>query len=84
MNAKAAATLSLQEIEESFNVVEVSCLFSNRSGSCNGEGDLLAEFIAETWRARLAYLYSPRKFEVYVSSSDQTNSGAEVRFFEIR
>jgi hypothetical protein len=83
--AKVAATLSSQEIEESFNFVEVPYLFANGNDASNGEVDLLAEFIAEAWRGRLAYLYSSRKFEVYVVPSAQAYSGgAEVRFFELR
>src|SRR6266404_9379067 len=55
LGAKGTSKLSLAEIESSFNFLEVSYAFADRSRSSNGEGTLLAEFIAESWRARLMY-----------------------------
>jgi hypothetical protein len=84
LEAKRTSKLDRAEIESSFNILEVSYAFADRSRSSNGEGTLLAEFVAETWRARLNYLYSPRNFEVFVLLPEQTGGVAEVRFFELR
>jgi hypothetical protein len=84
LDTKRTSKLSLAEIESSFNFLEVSYAFADRTRSSNGEGTLLAEFIAESWRARLMYLYSPRRFEVSVLLPEQTGEVAEVHFFGLR
>lgn len=83
LSGKMAGKLSLAELEASFNSVEVGYLFAHSADS-DEDGDLLAEIIAETWRARLNYLYPHRKFEVSVLSPEQTSHITQIEFFEIR
>jgi hypothetical protein len=82
--AKRAGRHNLSELESSFNFLEVPYAFSNgRYIDAQGD-DLLATFVAETWRARLKLLYDARKFEVGVLPPEQTGSVIGVHFFEIR
>src|SRR3981189_878794 len=47
LDVKRTSKLSLAEIESSFNFLEVSYAFADGTRSSNGEGTLLAEFIAD-------------------------------------
>ncbi|MGH6712656.1 MAG: hypothetical protein ACREEK_27310 [Bradyrhizobium sp.] len=84
VEVKRTSKLALTEIESSFNVLELGYAFSDRTRVSNGENALLAESVAEAWRARLVYLYSPGRFEVSVRWAEQTGDTAEVHFFELR
>jgi hypothetical protein len=74
---------NLEEIERSFNWMELLYSFNDPSGG-EEEDILLGECVAEAWRARLHYLYHPRKFEVTVETPEQTGDVVHVRFREIR
>jgi hypothetical protein len=76
-----AASKSLADAERGFTWLELPYLFSDRSGD-DEDNILLCEFVAEIWRARLHYLYHPRKFEVSVEIPDDDD--AHVSFREIR
>lgn len=70
------------KFEDIVNYVEVAYLFTDRIGT-DEEIDLLAEFVADAWRGRLALKFPGRKFRVYVESADLTGSPM-VRFYEER
>jgi hypothetical protein len=70
LDAKASGRMPLQELEASFNILEVPYIFSCRQSS-DEEIALLAKFLVEAWRARLRYLYEPRKFNVSVVNPDE-------------
>jgi hypothetical protein len=84
VDAKLTGTMSLRRLEASFNLLEVSYAFSNRARDTGDEGDLLAQFVAEAWRGRLALLYPLRRFEVLVLSPEKTGSVTAVQFSELR
>ena len=66
--------------------MEVAYAFSNTAPNTDGdvEDDLLAQFVAEAWRGRLAVLYPSRRFEVVIVSAEQMGSVTTVQFFELR
>jgi len=71
---------NLQELEESVNHAEIHYLFHNRR-TTDEETDLLAEFVAEAWRGRLAGQFPGRTFNVYI---DEPEDNPTVRFYEVR
>lgn len=75
---------SLSELEASFNLLEVAEAFSNTERATDTQAALLAEFIAESWRARLALLYPTRGFEVVVLPPAESGYVHEIRFSEVR
>jgi hypothetical protein len=83
LRAAKATARDFEQALNSFNWLEVPYLFGDRTGSDEGQL-LLAEFVAELWRARLHYLYQPRKFEVVVETAEQTDDVVHVSFREIR
>jgi hypothetical protein len=84
VEAKRLGQMTLQELERSFNFVEIGYAFSDRARGTDDDCDLLAQFVADCWRGRLALLYPPRKFEVSVLSPSESRSVAAVQFCEIR
>jgi hypothetical protein len=82
--AKRAGQASIQELERSFNFLEVSYAFSNTARETDGDGELLAQFVAESWRGRLALLYPSRQFEVSIIPAKEAGSSVAVQFCELR
>jgi hypothetical protein len=81
--AKRKSDSELGELEASFNWREVGYLFANPEGE-DEEELVLAELIAEAWRARLTHLYPKRRFVVRVMMPDETGSIYGVGFVELR
>jgi hypothetical protein len=84
IDAKRVGRASIQDLERSFNFLEVSYAFSNTTRETDGDSDLLAQFVAESWRGRLALLYPLRQFEVSVVPASETRSVVAVQFCELR
>jgi hypothetical protein len=84
IDAKRASKMSLQDLERSFNSLEVSYAFSNTPAGTDGDDDLLARFVAESWRGRLALLYPSRRFEVSILSANESGSVTAIHFCELR
>jgi len=74
-----------QEIEKSFNFVEVPyCFASGRNDLSEEEETLLAELIASSWRGRLITEYPNRRFKVMVAKVGDLSDVVAVVFFEER
>ena len=74
-----------QEIEKSFNFVEVPYCFASKRNDLSEEDEiLLAEFIANSWRGRLMTKYPDRKFRVMVAEAGDLSDVVAVVFFEER
>jgi len=84
VDAKRASKMSLQELERSFNLLEVSYAFSNTPDDTDGDHDLLAQFVSESWRGRLALLYPSRRFEVSILPGSESGSVTAIQFCELR
>ena len=83
--AKAAGRVIPEEDFEhgSWNYLEIPYAFGDRKGS-DEDDELLANFVAEAWRARLHYRFAPRKFEVRVLPPEETKDCWYVQFAEIK
>jgi len=76
----------IAKTEEDFNLVEVpSDFFGRGAGKTTEEEDhLLAERLAEMWRARLNLLYPGREFVVEVLKPEETGGEVGIVFFQGR
>gem|GEM_PF-978193 len=70
-----------QAVESSFNFVEVPYLFG-ASPSTDEDDLLLAERLADSWRAWLSYIHPDRQFVVEVLSPEVTGSVVGIHFFQ--
>lgn len=82
IDAKKSTEMSLQELKSSFNYRELPYMFANYDANCE-DYKLLAEFIAEAWRAHLLKNFPQRKFTVYVAAHDATEEDFYIQFEEI-
>jgi hypothetical protein len=80
--ARARSSDDLALLLSSYNWLEVSYLFADRTGS-DEEDIALAYAIADAWSARLQGLYPDRTFEVRVIPSSDTGSTVGVGFREL-
>jgi hypothetical protein len=71
-----------EKLEQHVNMVELPFVFSSRKGS-EEDCALLAEFIAEAWRGRLASRFPGRTFRVWVDPPAVAGHPI-VRFHELR
>jgi len=80
----ASSSMTLEALEASFNRIEVPYLFPTSGQDVpDSEWTVLAELIAQSWRAHLAINYPSRSFMVSVAPA----AGEEeitVGFFEVR
>ena len=81
--AKNSTKMSLHELEVSYNYRELPYMFADRESTIEG-CKVLAEFIAEAWRAHLLKSFPRRKFTVYIASHDTTEEDFYIQFEEIR
>lgn len=77
--ARAESPERLKSYVDSFNWVELPCLFSDREGS-DEEAHSLAEVLAQAWRARLKDLFPDRRFVVWTKSPEETGHVVELGF----
>jgi len=83
LEAKKAGRLSLEELEASFNLVEVGFLFANRDFDADEEC-LLAKRIVAAWRGALAVFCPDRRMIVHVAPPEDYGGNTVVTFFERR
>lgn len=83
---RSSQDYQFQELEASYNSVEVSYIFGTAEGRDLQEEDdvVLAEIIAKAWRGFFKITYPDRYFEVEVLDPDVTQGVVGLRFFEIR
>jgi hypothetical protein len=84
VESKRDGAMTLQELERSFNLLEIPYTFSNTGRGGDDDARLLAQFVADCWRAHLTFLHPSRKFEVSILPPDETGSVIAVQFCEIR
>ncbi len=84
-------TRSLDDLQESYNWRDLYDYLgrldpprSDDDDGAEGEHMMLAESVAEAWRARLAMLYPDRKFLVRAIPAEETGYGPGVGFREYR
>ncbi len=82
--AKSERKRPLQELEESFNLIEIGYCLSPQSDSNDVTEFRLAILMAEAWRGKLALQYPDRKFKVSVYNPHETGSVVGIGFHEIR
>lgn len=76
---------SREGLEAQFNTIEVGYFFGKEEKDISDENDeLLANRIAESWRAWLGYKFPNRHFVVEVLDPEETGDSFEVRFFQKR
>ena len=74
-----------ENIEASFNFVEIGYLFNAQKMDTTDEQDfILAQNIAQAWEAMLQFLYPTRKFIVEIINPEQSGSTVAIQFFEMR
>ena len=77
--------MSLQQLEASFNFIEVGYIFDTVGRDTSDEEDeLLANLICNAWEGWLKTSFPDRKFIVEVLSAEETGSTVGVHFFESR
>lgn len=80
-----ADKFSREELEASFNLVEVGYLFAPRGRDTSDEEDeLLAEQLRASWAGYLKHQYPGREFVIEVLSPQDTGSTVGVCFYEKR
>ncbi len=74
-----------RQVESSFNLVYVKRMFNpDRRDTTDDEEMLLAEVLAEAWRAWLHWKYPGRSFVVEVLNKEETGDVHAVTFYEER
>lgn len=82
---QATSTERKEEIESSFNFLEIGDIFqASGCDTSDAEDEYLAELIAEAWRNLLARRYPDREFVVEVVPAEVTGGTVGVHFFESR
>lgn len=81
--AKRESEEQLRSTLSSYNWVEVTYLFGGSRPETDEEERLLADLMAEAWRARLALLFPERRFVVRVMEPEETGDSLGVGFEEI-
>lgn len=77
--------MSIEELEASFNFVEIGYLFDAAGRDTTDEEDeLLAKLLANAWKGHLALCYPKRVFVIEVLSPAHTGSTVGLHFFEKR
>lgn len=77
--------MARQELESSFNFVEIGYIFDATGRDTSDEEDqILANLLADAWRGYLGVRYPGRTFVVEVLLPDQTGSTVGLHFFEKR
>jgi hypothetical protein len=82
---RAARETSLETLKRyigSFNWVEVPYLFADGRGS-DQDGEVLAQVVAQAWRARLQDQFPDRRFIVRILSPAETGSVVGVSFEQL-
>ncbi len=75
----------LREVQRSFNLVEPLRLFDIDQPELTDEEErLLAETLAEAWRAWLHWRHPGRRFEVELLGRDETGGEIGLTFYEVR
>ena len=80
--AKAEKEGTRAVLEDAANTVDLCTLFADHAGT-EEEVDLMMEFMAEAWRARLAYQFPGRRFHVWIESWEEAGTPV-LRFYELR
>jgi len=83
VTAKESRAIPLDQLEASFNMIDVPYIFNNRDFD-EEEERLLAERIAEAWRRALAAFCPERRFIVNVVTPEHNAGDTRVEFFEYR
>ncbi len=82
-NALDACKGNKQEIEESFNFIEIPYCFSvSIPDTTDKEDDILVRRIAEMWRARLAMVFPDRSFKVDIIEPEESGSVVSLTFYQ--
>lgn len=82
---KEADPRKLEEIESSFNFIEIGYLFQPQGRDLEEEqDDFLAHLVAEAWKGCLKSRYPERSFIVEVLPPEITGSVVGVHFYERR
>ena len=76
--------MSLEQLEASFNFVEVGYLFAPSAESNDIIEFELAKIMAEAWRGKLKILFADRVFCVSVLDPVHTGSVVGIGFYELR
>ena len=85
VDALAEGKQSRQQLETSFNFIEVGYLFDAPGRDTEDEEDeILAKLIKNAWEGWLKVSYPDRRFKVEVLSPEETGSTVGVHFFEER
>lgn len=86
IDAKTEGAIPLHGLEDNFNYVETSHIFSAgyTENVTDEDEELFAECVAEAWRGRLALLYPRRCFNVSVIGPPESGDAFGVSFHEIR
>lgn len=78
---------NLKEVEQSFNLIFVQGLFDpDRRDMTDEEELMLAQTLAEAWRAWIHWRYPRRRFTVEILSAEETGDamGMGITFYEDR
>ena len=85
LDALSEGIKSREELEASFNFIEVGYLFDAPGRDTTDEEDkLLANLVCDAWDGWLKTSYPDRTFKVEVLSEEEIGSTVGVHFFEIR
>lgn len=74
--------LSVSEIEDFVNRIDLAYAFSSRNKSIEGL-PMLADLLVETWAAKLSREFLGRRFSVNISERDEGDL-ISISFFEVR
>jgi len=78
--ARETSTDALKRYVDSSNWVEVPCLAADASAASEEEIEVLAEVIAQAWRARLRDCFPDRRFTVRIFDPAETGSVIGIGF----
>lgn len=85
LNMVGESGRTLEQLESSFNFIEVGYLFDSPGRNLSDDEDeLLAQRIVQAWSGWLMASFPDRKFSVEVLSPEETGSTVGVHFFEVR
>lgn len=71
-------------VEQSFNLLEVPYSFADRQTLDDDDDDILAQRLAESWRAWLPHVHPGRRFRVLIVGPEEMGSVVALTFSEDR
>jgi hypothetical protein len=83
IDAALKREMDKSQVEQSFNLIEISYLFGRRSGDTDINQDrLLAEILCEMWSCRLHSLFPTRLFRVEIVPPESVDDAVAITFFQ--